>query len=165
MSVGAGCSPRWPWPVSARRVSSGRSFSQRSLRPAAPLTAMVVILWVSFMGTVARGFTDPTALVGRTRGARRRRGQATSWPSRWASSPRLSCFASLRVRASRGSGGALIAWDCRAQFVPRVFEVAWPWISRDSAAPWVFNVIGGEPNPVLGRLGLHVVRDSRSMTR
>ncbi len=144
-------------PLALAGVSPARlgwSKLKGALRPAVPLTAMVVIFWVSFMGTVTRGFTDSRlwldglgvlAVVG------------SGYFLAVSLGLLASAFApSLRV-ALLAAPALLIAWDAAPQFAPQVLEAVWPGISRDTLR-WLFNVIGGDPLPVLGRLRLHVAR-------
>jgi hypothetical protein len=125
-----------------------------ALRPATPLTAMVAILWVAFMGKVTRDFADPRlwwdglvvlAVVGAGYFLAVTLGLLAS-----------SYAPSLRV-ALLAAPALLFAWNAAPQVVPQVVDVAWPGNSRDTLN-LLFSPIGGEPRPHLGSLSLHVAR-------
>ncbi len=124
------------------------------LRPAVPLTAIVVTLWVADMGTVIGSFTDPRlwldglgvlAAVGAGYFLAVSLGLLAS-----------SCAPSPRVALLAGPA-LLVAWNAGPQVVPQVLRLAWPGISSDTCI-WLSYLIGGEPGRHINILRAHVGR-------
>jgi hypothetical protein len=98
-----------------------------ALRPAVPLTAMVVIFWLADMGRVLGGFTEPrlwlaSPAVLATVGAGYFLAVSLGLlASAYAPSPRVALLAAL---------GLLFAWNALPQVVAHVVQWGWPGISR-----------------------------------
>ncbi len=124
------------------------------LRPAVPLTAMVVIIWVADTGTMTGGFINPRLW----------------WDGVWALAAVVAgyflavslgllasaCTASPRVALLAGPA-LLVAWDTASHLVPQVFRLVWPRTSTDAQIQLSY-LIGGKADVHLNVLTNHVGR-------
>jgi hypothetical protein len=146
-------------PLALAGISPARLVGSKlkgALRPAVPLTAMILILWVWSAATATGrfvGFIDPRlwldsfvvlAAVGAGYFLAISMGLLAS-----------SCAPSLRIALLAGPA-LLYAWVNAPLLVQQVLMLAWPGIPRDLLR--IFGLIGGEPAANLGSLLLHVAR-------
>jgi hypothetical protein len=124
------------------------------LRPALPLTAIVVMIWISDTGTMTHSFTDSRlwwdglgvlAAVGAGYFLAVSLGLLAS---AFSPSPRVALLA----------GPALVlAWTTPSPLVPEIVRLVWPRASLDTQIR-LWHLIGGNPGVFINILTKHVAR-------
>ena len=125
-----------------------------ALRPAVPLTAMAVIFWLSNVGRVIGGFTDPQlwlaslAVLAAVAAGYFLAVSMGLLASAYAPSPRVALLAGLAL---------LVAWDAAPQVIPRGVRLAWPGVPIDTQIALAY-LIGGQPDGHINILTCQVGR-------
>jgi ABC-type transport system involved in multi-copper enzyme maturation permease subunit len=125
-----------------------------ALRPAIPLSGMILILWVGHTGMFIGRFVDSRLWLDAM-------GVFAAVAAGYFLAVSLGLLASslapsLRVALLVGVA-LLVAWDNAGRLVPDVLRLACPGISSDTTL-WLFNIIGGGPGSHLAQLAGHVAR-------
>jgi hypothetical protein len=124
------------------------------LRPAVPLTAIVVMIWISDTGTITHDFTDARlwwdglgvlAAVGAGYFLSVALGLLAS---AYSPSPRVALLAGPAL---------LFAWDSASPLLPEIVRLVWPRTTPDTQL-WLWHLIGADAGMYVNILTFHVAR-------
>jgi hypothetical protein len=144
-------------PLALAGISPAHLFGSKlkgALRPALPLSAMILILWVGHTAVATGRFIDSRLWLDTF-------GVLAAVVAGYFLAVSLglfasSCAPSLRVALLAGPA-LLVAWNAAPAVVPQVVQLAWPGISVDTLIRLSY-LIGGEPGSHINILTKHVAR-------